>query len=162
MYRNSSSRHRLSLAHYPRPDAHYYRVLRREVDGLRIDLAQKAWCDLWHTHFDWQGFGDQGWVQRRRHLNALLRALARVRRELASTASPYQLFALVHPASSGNDALYVHTPNPNETPFPCVFSDVKPVDTLPPLLHGRIDLSRYSVLRRVDDEHAAYIIQPRS
>lgn len=145
-----------------RPDRDYYRRLRRRSDNFRVDLAAKVWCDLWHTHFDWKGFGDLGWVHRRRHLNALLRALAHARTELAVASVPHQLFALVHPGSSADDALYVHTPNPNGTEFPCAFSSATPISELPPLLVGRVDLSKYSVLLQRDGDEPSYVIQPRA
>lgn len=145
-----------------RPDRDYYRRLRRRADSFGVDLAAKQWCDLWHTHFDWKGFGELGWVHRRRHLNALLRALDRARTELATVSSPHQLFALVHPGSSADDAIYVHTPNPNGSEFPCAFSNAAPVSELPPLLVGRVDLSRYSVLLQRYGSEVFYVIQPRA
>lgn len=145
-----------------RPDRDYYRRLRRRADSFRVDLAAKGWCDLWHTHFDWNGFGDLGWVHRRRHLNALLRALNRARSELFTAACPNQLFALVHPDSSADDAIYVHTANPNGTEFPCAFANAALVDSLPRLLAGRVDPALYSVLQQRHGEEVSFVIQPRA
>jgi len=133
-------------------DRAYYRKLRRKAEGFRVNLAAKTWCDLWHEHFDWDGKGNDGWLARRKHLRALLAALRRARAELRSSSQPHQLFALVHPRSSGDDAVFVHTPNPNGTPFPHEFAGYRAVPALPPLLAGRVDRSLYRVLSAPNEE----------
>ena len=145
-----------------RPDREYYHRLRKRADCFRVDLAAKGWCDLWHTHFDWNSFGNLSWVHRRRHLNVLLRALNRARAELSTATCPNQLFALIHPGSSADDAIYVHTANPNGSEFPCVFPNAIPVSQLPPLLAGRIDPSQYSVLLQRYGKEISFVIQPRA
>lgn len=144
------------------PDRDYYRRLYRTADSFRVDLITKRWCDLWHVHFDWNGFGNLNRVHRLKHLNVVLRALDRARRELAGTTQPYQLFAIVYPRSSIDDAVYVHTENPNGTEFPLRFSGAVPIDTLPPLLAGRVNLKLYSVLKQRHDEgDVSFIIEVR-
>ena len=61
-----------------------------------------------------------------------------------------------------DDAIYVHTPNPNGTEFPCTFDNAAPVSELPPLLAGRVDLSMYSVLLQKYGSEVSYVIQPRA
>lgn len=74
-----------------------------------------------------------------------------------SFSGPYQVFASVTPADSASDAVFVHTPNPNQTPFP-----MTPLGDrtwcLPPLLAGRIDLSRYRVFRYGSGPSTSYTI----
>jgi hypothetical protein len=142
----------------PGPDRSYYRRLSREVRKFEVDLPAKKWCDLWHTHFDWDGYGDRGWLDRRRHLRALFVALTRARRELAAQSIPYQLFAAVYPASSSDDALYVHTENPNSTPFPFEFPDTQPTAGLPPLLATFVDPRRYRVLKSNGSRGICYLV----
>lgn len=141
-----------------RPDHLYYFKLQREARSFRVDLARKQWCDHWHTHFDWDGFGNMGWAHRRRHLNALLVALGRARRELATCGMPCQLFATVHPRSSTDDAVYVHTENPNGSPFPLDFGYATPLSVLPPLLSGKVSSNHYSVLKAGDPDDPYFII----
>lgn len=67
------------------------------------------------------------------------------------------MFASVRPADSASDAVYVHTPNPNQTPFPMTpFGEE--VLSLPPLLASRIDLSRYRVFRYGSGRDASFTI----
>ncbi len=143
------------------PDRTYYRLLRRRARTFKIDLPRKQWCDLWHTHFDWEGHGDLSRIHRRKHLIALFSALSRARRELASQTTPYQLFAAVYPTSSADDALYVHTKNPNSTPFPYTFPGALPATTLPPLLASFVNLRYYDVLKAPANSGLCYLIVAR-
>jgi len=129
------------------PDRSYYLKLRGKAQSFHVNLNEKKWCDLWHTHFDWEGFGNLSWFHRRQHLKILLLALARARKELLSQQTPFQLFATIHPNSSADDAIYIHTPNPNGSEFPLTFENAKPIASLPPLLNGRVNQNHYMVLK---------------
>jgi hypothetical protein len=128
------------------PNAAYYARIWRKARSYKVDMASKRWCDLWHRHFDWDGAGNESWRDRRRHLSVLLHAFRRAQAELMGFHGDHQVFALVTPSDSASDAVYVHTPNPNGTPFPMVPFG-KRILTLPPLLAGRIDMARYQVFR---------------
>lgn len=144
------------------PDQNYYRELHLKAARFRVNLETKEWCDFWHQHFDWKGFGNLGWLHRRRHLAAVLKALCKARLELSDTKQPYQLFALIHPNSSGDDGIFVHTPNPNGSEFPCTFVDAVEIQVLPPLLVTRINLETYTVLSQLQGKDKFFIIMPRS
>ena len=143
------------------PDKLYYFKLFNKANRFKVDLKKYTWCDLWHEHFDYEGFGNISWIHRRRHLAALLRALTRARLELNHSSKPYQLFAIVHPRDSGRDAIFVHTENPNGTKFPCDLRG-QPVASLPPLLVSYINLSIYEVLATVHRNETTYVIQLRT
>jgi hypothetical protein len=70
------------------------------------------------------------------------------------------VFAAITPGDSADDAVYVHTPNPNGTPF-----QMKPtgerVIQLPPLLAGRLDIARYHVFRDGHGRSATFTIVPK-
>jgi hypothetical protein len=140
-----------------KPDAAYYVGIWRNARRYKVDMARKRWCDLSHQHLDWDGFGNTSWRDRRRHLAALLHAFRRAQVELASFSGEYQLFVSVTPDDSGNDAVYIHTPNPNQTPFPMVPLGER-VSNLPSLLAGRIDKERYEVFRYGSGASATYTI----
>jgi len=142
------------------PDKRYYHRLFRKASRFRVDLEKREWFNLWHQHFDWEGFGDINRMHHRRHLSALLRALARARVELLESGTPYQLFAIVHERDSGGDAVFVHTENPHDTVFPCPLIG-RALKMLPPLLAGRVDLDLYRVLVRHHEGAASYVIEPR-
>jgi len=144
-----------------KPDAAYYSRLQRDARFYRVNMERKQWCDFSHQHFDWQGFGDQSWLDRRRHLAVLLNAFRRAQIELSSYQREYQVFASVAPGDSASDAVYVHTPNPNGTPFPMNPTGER-VDRLPPLLAGRLDLARYQVFRDGHGPSATFTIVPNA
>ncbi len=139
------------------PDRAYYVKVWREARSFKVDIARKKWCDYFHQHFDWDGLGNKSWLDRRRHLAALLHAFRRAQIELMRFEGEYQVFASVSPADSMNDAVYVHTPNPNQTSFPMTPYGEE-VSNLPPLLAGRLDLSRYRVFRHGSGKDASFTI----
>lgn len=96
----------------------YYAKLKRKSRTYAVRMDKKLWCDLHHEHFDWDGKGNTDRAHRVAHLNALLRALSRARFELTNYGKPFQIFGYVDLKNSSNDALYVHTPNPNGSEFP--------------------------------------------
>jgi hypothetical protein len=147
------------ISNYSSPTSRYYFDLKRKTNSFKVELGAKQWCDLWHQHFDWKGFGDTGWLHRRRHLSALLVALSRARQELTNAGIPYQVFASVHPNDSGSDAIYVHTENPNGTPFPIVHTG-EIVTTLPSLLTSRLCLTRHQVFAYGKGKERSFIIAP--
>lgn len=122
----------------------YWRRLWRKARRFAIDLPGKKWCDLWHTHFDWDSRGRRSRFEHRKHIRPLMFALARANTELASQSTPYQLFACIYPTDPGSDALYVHTPNP-QSEFPATFEEYQFTDACPPLLMGLVDVDRYKV-----------------
>jgi len=124
-------------------------------------MARKRWCDYSHQHFDWEGFGDRTWRDRRRHLAVLLTAFRRAQVELSRFPGEYQLFASITPGDSGGDAVYVHTPNPNGTPYPMVPNGER-ISQLPSLLAGRIDMTRYQVFRYGHGPSATFTILPKA
>jgi hypothetical protein len=49
----------------------YYRNLRNRTMHYSLNLSDDSWFDMWHTHLDWSGKGNQGLKPRRDHLIAL-------------------------------------------------------------------------------------------
>jgi hypothetical protein len=72
------------------------------------------------------------------------------------------LFALVHPHSSGDDAVFVHTSNPEGSEFPMPYWQPEVVTHLPPLLAGRVDLQLYSVVRQHHGAKMSFVVETRS
>ena len=123
----------------------YYRNLRREAGSFSVDLSDDHWYDLWHTHLDWWGRGNRSTRDRHEHLAALFITLDRVRRQCNETRRRVQTWLSIHPRDSANDALYLHTANPNADSFPYLFPgtdfDAPPPALLRPYLEGTDYLS---------------------
>ena len=145
-----------------RDERSYYRKLLKKSRSYRVDLAAKQWCDLHHQHFDWQGKGNESLLHRVRHLNAHLRALRRARLELQSQDLPYQLFGYIDLANSQNDAVYVHTPNPNGTAFPSELGCFTQESAAPPILARRVDSRLFAIFKSTDPGSKVFFVVPRS
>lgn len=145
----------------PPADRRYYAKLLKKTREFAVRMDKKKWCDLHHEHFDWEGRGNASRAHRIKHLNALLRALRRARTELAAYGQPHQVFAYVDLENSANDALYVHTPNPNGTEFPTPIESMSAPVPAPALLAARVNTRQYEVRRYGGRGDAIYFVIPR-
>lgn len=103
----------------------YYARLKEESESFKVDLSDDQWYDLWHYHFDFFGHSRRGGRHRKQHLAALFTAFRRVLSQVASLNKPVQVFLSIASSNTAEqDALYVHTPNPNGTVFPHDFKGV--------------------------------------
>jgi hypothetical protein len=76
-----------------------------------------AWYDLWHVHpFPQAGTG---------RWEALLGTWERVERVGRESGRPWQSWLVVNPADERDDAVYLHTTNPNRDNFPYEFEGVR-------------------------------------
>ena len=144
-----------------RLDRTYYRKLLKKSRTFLVDLPAKQWCDFHHQHFDWEGTGNEGRLQRILHLNAHLRALRRARLELQAQEKPFQLFAYIDLAASENDAVYIHTPNPNGTSFPAELSCLDEEAQPPPILACRVNRSLFKIFKSSAPGSHVYYLVPR-
>ena len=92
-----------------------------------------AWYDLWHVHPD-PTVGVGRW-------NALRDAWERVEQAGRKSGRPWQSWLLIDPADARDDAVYLHTPNPNRDNFPYQFEGVCWGVELPAWLAESIDPS---------------------
>lgn len=119
----------------------YYRTLRRRAESDCIPSGGQGWFDMWHTHPDWRGDGNRGARHRRRHLEAGFTIFERYLAEAARIGAPMQVFMSIDALDSSQDAVWVHTPNPNRDNFPFCFEgtewSVEPPVILREFLRGR-------------------------
>jgi len=91
---------------------------------LERSPASSDWFDLWHTHVDWDGKGNESPEERRRFLRELFAVWAEVESWANGLPQPWQTWVLIDPADSGQDSVYLHTRNPNKDNFPYSFENV--------------------------------------
>jgi len=86
-----------------------------------------GWFDLWHTHIDWKSkcnrFPETRAIVARMTYELLLATERHFAPRFTPRREPIQIFALIS-EDTGSNAVYVHTPNPNGTPYPCELSNV--------------------------------------
>lgn len=93
------------------------RKLAKDLPSLDARQLPDNYGDLWHWHPESEGYGNLSAGFRRKQVALLLSTLVAHRETLQLRFKDLQTFVLLAP-SSRDDALYVHTPNPNGTPFP--------------------------------------------
>lgn len=111
----------------------YYQSLQTKNDFEKSNLNfsdPKAWFDLWHTHFDWKGYGNNSFKRRKPHLDKLFRHFDLLVDETQNLKTDFQLYVVLLDFDSYSDALYLHTPNPNNSQFPFKIENLKPNSTL--------------------------------
>lgn len=142
----------------------YYRTLRRKAAEFRVEPI--GWYDLMHWHVDWPGYGNRRWRERREHLAALFTMFRQLLAETRDWPTPHEAWLFIRAADSSQDAVYLHTRNPNRDNFPLDVAsmrwDVEVPERLrefmtdPTWQFGRCDdgATRFFVRRRVDRGHA--------
>lgn len=104
----------------------YFSSLRRGVGRWPLlPLESTDWWDHWHTHVDWEGWGNRSWRLRRAHLAILAAGFARVAEHRDRFSTPFQAWITIDVHDAGQDALYLHTPNPNGSAFPVIFPEAQ-------------------------------------
>lgn len=139
----------------------YYGGLRKTATAFSIDLEPPRWYDLWHQHFDRCGYSRQSRRARVQHLNALFTAFRRALEQASGATTPVQIFVSIAPESEAEqDALYVHTPNPNGTPFPHPFEGVQWNVLPPPVLRAFVEGEPWEVGAATGEWSGWWIVRP--
>jgi hypothetical protein len=107
------------------------------------DALASEWFDYWHTHLDWKGRGNRHGSDRTAVAAALLRLLERA---VACRRQDTQCWVVLAP-DSGQSALFLHSPNPQGTPWPHPFDgvtwDIEAPDWLAPVMAPHHQLGRW-------------------
>jgi hypothetical protein len=113
----------------------YYKNLATQNDFESWDRFNfrddpEHWFDLWHWHFDWSGLGNDSFKRRRPHLDKLFRHFDIIVEKVEHLKLEFQLFAIINDKNSASDAVYLHTPNPNDSEFPLTWDNLSEECTL--------------------------------
>lgn len=84
----------------------------------------QSWFDLWHTHIDWKSKGNRYLEQRRRAATLTYDAFLYALERAETRVEPIQVWAQFF-ENTGDNAVYVHTKNPNGTRFPFEFDETE-------------------------------------
>ena len=97
----------------------YYRNLEKSFNVENLDFdGEKTFFDFYHFHIDNTGLGNRNWKSRKQHLDALFSIAETIEKKLVDFKKPFQYWIEVFDHDSYDDAIYIHTENPNESPFP--------------------------------------------
>lgn len=98
---------------------------------LNISTSKDNWFNLWHTHFDWDGEGNESWEIRLQYLKKLVNTYHQAKEQLKQFPKPYQIWMLIYEADSALDALYIHSSNPSSDNFPVKLKEITKVLSKP-------------------------------
>ncbi|HLN60831.1 MAG TPA: ankyrin repeat domain-containing protein, partial [Symbiobacteriaceae bacterium] len=101
----------------------YFRRVFARAESETLELEADHWFDLKHYHADRYGYGNLSWPMRARHLEAMATVFKRYARELSQFEKPYQLWIYLNTRDAGQDAVFVHSPNPQHDDFPVLLDD---------------------------------------
>ncbi|MDJ1502488.1 hypothetical protein [Xanthocytophaga agilis] len=97
----------------------------KELD-LDFSGGTGSWFDFWHTHVDWKRKGNQSWKARLPYLKELIDSFHYLKDALKMYPKDYQLWILIDEKDSGEDAVYIHSENPNQDNFPLTVDFIAP------------------------------------
>ena len=102
----------------------YFRKAIAQAERFAIKPQPDDWWAYWHTHADWDGRGNANWKYRREFLRALAIVFEKIASAKNEFSTPFQTWLHVSGRNAGDDAVYLHSVNPNEAPFPFIPENV--------------------------------------
>jgi hypothetical protein len=104
--------------------------------------------------------GNLRWRERREHLSALFTTFERLLAETADWEEPHQVWLQIDPCDSSQDAVYLHTSNPNADNFPCAFEGTRWDAEIPERLREFIVNPSWQ-FGRIDGRWTHFFVRPR-
>jgi hypothetical protein len=112
----------------------YYKNLAIKIDLDQIKRVEidnpKPWFKSQHLHFDWNGYGNNSFKSRKPHLDKLFRHFDILVEKTENLKKDFQLYVVLCDYHSASDALFLHTPDPDNGQFSFKISDLQRTTTL--------------------------------
>lgn len=142
----------------------YFRNLWRAValGHYDLDFGNEGWFDLWHTHLDFFGVGNNSLKIRREHIKAHLALYKNLIEKLDTLDKPYQSWIKLDDEDAGLDAVYIHTSNPNEDNFPLNIENLNWNCIIAKSFKDLINLKEFNVGHYIWGSNGSYIIQSKN
>ncbi|WP_155590879.1 hypothetical protein [Lysinibacillus cavernae] len=143
----------------------YFRNLWQETtaaEQYNLDFGKEGWFDLWHTHLDFYGLGNNSLKIRREHLKAHIALHHSLLEKLGTLGKPYQLWIEFVDEDAGLDSVYMHTPNPNGDNFPLKIDNINWNCPVPRYFKDLINLNKFNVGHYKWESNNNYIIQSKN
>ncbi|MGN7940461.1 hypothetical protein [Virgibacillus sp. 6R] len=137
----------------------YFRNLWKEVETFDLQLDEESWFDFWHIHLDFFGVGKYSLKIRREHIKAHVALYNHLLKQLEAFEKPYQSWICIHEEDPGSDAVYIHTPNPNDDYFPHRVTEINWNCKIPNTYRDLIDLEKFNVGYYKSEFEEMYYIQ---
>jgi len=142
---------------YEKRMARYWAEMEQKALRSLSSLDMTSWFDLWHTHPDWKGKGNRCPENRMASIQ-LGYSLLKKAEELARVAPrSIQSWLAVCP-NSLDDGVYLHSENPNGTPFPYPFEGVEWGASDHPVLDAVVDSQRHRIGKALYDSEPVFFV----
>jgi hypothetical protein len=137
--------------------ARYLRQQEQIASAAISKLDMRNWFDLWHTHVDWKSKATRARPQVAR---LTYRLLLQAEERAAIRSDPIQLWATLC-EDTGQNAIYVHSENPNGSPYPYPFDGVLWDVQAPHELQGVVEHTHELGCARYETQ-VVYLIRKRA
>lgn len=137
-------------------DRYWYEMRKRALDSLSY-VDPEDWFDYWHCHIDWYGKGDKRPENREAAMVLGYEVLNLATHLKARAHGPVQCWWHIS-EHSVEDAVYLHSPNENNTPFPHEFPDVTWDTTDNPFLSTLVDHATFRIGKLVNEDGTLYVV----
>ena len=99
----------------------------KPYEWINFSSDNDSWFDLFHHHIDNLGMSNDSWKCRKQHLDALFSLAEKYKSELKNYKKEFQFWILIDETDSFDDAIYLHTENPNKSEFPIEIEESKDI-----------------------------------
>ena len=139
----------------------YWDKMRGYAVNSFSDLDPSEWFDYWHCHIDWQGKGDKQPENREASISLGYEILNIAEEFKKNVSGPIQSWWYIH-EQSYEDAVYLHSPNDNGSPFPYEFEGVNWGQNDNELLSKLVDPARFKIGAMVNEYGTTYVVTPNA
>lgn len=143
-----------------RMEVYWVREKQRSIASIDL-LDFNSWFDEWHTHPDWKAKGNRFGESRALVAKHTYELLYYAETRAKSRANDIQLWATICRDTRDN-AVYVHTKNPNGTPYPYAFEGVQWGIDMPEELRGVVDLTSHEIGKASYSGEDVYFIRRKA
>lgn len=134
----------------------YWLKMQKHADHTFSNIDPDDWFDYWHTHPDRDGKGNAKPENRVRASELTYTLLQRAEEITRHRQNEIQCWAIITNDTMDN-SVYIHTKNPNGTPFPFTYDSIE-WDIKNPDIERLIDLSKHQIgLYSGEHENVYYI-----
>ncbi|WP_266204153.1 hypothetical protein [Pontibacter kalidii] len=128
----------------------YFRNLKNQTLPEFIDFSgsEQSWFDFFHLHIDNIGLGNRSWKARKQHLDALFDLAGMVETKLQHYPKDYQYWIEIDEKDSVEDAIYIHTQNPNGSTFPFRLNFDNEAEVRNPVLLEYLKIKEYQIEKK--------------
>ena len=146
--------------YHKRMENYWLREERKSIMHFsRLDLT--SWFDYWHTHPDWKAKGNKSLGDRVAVASQTYKLLNHAETLLKSRGPSVQCWATFCESTTDN-AIYIHSQNPNGSPFPYQFDGIQWGVEPPQEAASLIDLQKHEIGKFDYTDCIVYAIRARA